>query len=195
MVCQWPFIEIERKFLVRSNDWKANICRTTTIRQSYFPGTIGMTVRVRQTDHQSRITWKTGRIGISRAEFEIGIGPGYAEWLFGLCPYPAIKKHRCHVLDQCCTWHVDTFLGRHAGLTVAEIELEHPTQSFCLPDWIGDEVTHDRRISNSSLYFAASLPNCTSDGRLVPDEMVKRGRTPYGAGAKADGGPPPTTPR
>lgn len=152
MIIRWPFIEIERKFIVRSDAWHAQSCRSAAIRQSYLPAVAGITVRVRQSDGRFRLTYKTERIGISRGEVEIAILPVHAAWLFSLCPYPAIEKQRHHVIDQGRVWHVDVFLGRHDGLVIAEVELDHPSQSFPLPDWVGEEVSLDRRFSNSNLY-------------------------------------------
>lgn len=34
---------------------------------------------------------------------------------------------------------------------VAEVELESPDQPLELPDWVGEEVTHDPRYLNANL--------------------------------------------
>jgi len=166
MPFSWFFIEIERKFLVYSDGWREAVYRTSDIRQSYLPGAIGVTTRVRSVNGRSRITCKTAKIGISRGEFEIAIPSAHAELIFGLCSLPAIEKTRHYVIDQGSVWHVDVFSGRHQGLIVAEIELSHPAQSFSLPDWVGDEVTHDRRFSNSNLYEMTTFPDGFLVGRI-----------------------------
>lgn len=163
MSSRWPFIEIERKFLVRSDAWRSKVSQTAIIRQSYLSGVAGLTTRVRQIGNQSLLTYKTKRVGISRGELEIAIPPSYAEWLFSLCPYPAIEKKRHFVPDRGCIWEIDVFLGRHKGLVVAEIELTYPAQFFSLPCWLGDEITHDRRYSNSNLYRTGTYPGCKSN--------------------------------
>jgi adenylate cyclase len=48
-------------------------------------------------------------------------------------------------------WEVDVFEGENAGLVIAEIELEHEQQAFARPPWVGREVTHEERYSNSRL--------------------------------------------
>ena len=42
-------------------------------------------------------------------------------------------------------WEIDVFEGDNAGLVIAEIELEAEDQAVALPDWVGEEVTEDRR--------------------------------------------------
>ena len=49
------------------------------------------------------------------------------------------------------TWEIDEFLGRHAPLVIAEIELDTPDQPFDRPDWLGTEVTGDIRYANETL--------------------------------------------
>jgi len=48
-------------------------------------------------------------------------------------------------------WEVDIFEGANEGLEVAEIELSREDEEFVRPEWLGEEVSGDRRYSNSSL--------------------------------------------
>jgi CYTH domain-containing protein len=48
-------------------------------------------------------------------------------------------------------WEVDVFHGANDGLIVAEIELPAEDSPFKLPEWIGEEVSHDMRYTNSNL--------------------------------------------
>ena len=48
-------------------------------------------------------------------------------------------------------WEVDVFHGANEGLVVAEIELTSENENFPVPDWIGEEVTGDRKYYNSML--------------------------------------------
>jgi CYTH domain-containing protein len=68
-----------------------------------------------------------------------------------LCHRPLIEKLRYKVRYKAHTWDVDEFLGINLGLVVAEIELSDPDESFEKPDWVGMEVTSDRRYTNSNL--------------------------------------------
>ena len=69
-----------------------------------------------------------------------------------------IDKIRYKIPYQGFVWEVDEFLGDNAGLVVAEIELTDEGQAFERPEWIGEEVTGDRRYANSAL---SSRPFCT----------------------------------
>ena len=48
-------------------------------------------------------------------------------------------------------WEVDEFHGDNAGLVMAEIELGSADEPFAMPEWLGEEVTGDRRYYNSML--------------------------------------------
>ena len=48
-------------------------------------------------------------------------------------------------------FEIDEFYLENEGLLLAEIELQHPDESFEKPDWLGDEVTGDKRYYNSYL--------------------------------------------
>ncbi len=48
-------------------------------------------------------------------------------------------------------WEIDEFLGRNAGLVVAELEIEDEAAEFARPPWLGREVTDDVRYYNASL--------------------------------------------
>jgi CYTH domain-containing protein len=49
---------------------------------------------------------------------------------------------------------VDVFEGANTGLVVAEIELESESEEFSLPDWIGKEISADKRYYNAALTHA-----------------------------------------
>ena len=80
-----------------------------------------------------------------------------AEALFTLAKTPIVEKYRYKIMYAGNCWEVDEFLGMNRGLVVAEIELESETQSFEKPDWIGMEVSGDKRYTNANL---ARKPYC-----------------------------------
>ena len=65
--------------------------------------------------------------------------------------YPPIEKIRYKVNVGGKIWEVDEFLGIHKGLIVAEIELKDENEQFEMPEWLGAEVSFDRRYSNAAL--------------------------------------------
>jgi adenylate cyclase len=144
-------VEIERKFLVRGETWKSLGTRIL-LRQGYLSSAPERVVRVRIEGDTAMLTIKGRTTGASRGEWEYPIPLGDAAvFLDSLCEKPIIEKYRYRIEYRGFTWEVDEFLGENAGLVVAEIELESESQSFDLPDWVGDEVTHDARYYNANL--------------------------------------------
>jgi adenylate cyclase len=143
--------EIERKFLVRSDAFKAQGEAERT-RQGYVRTAGPATVRVRIAGAHGVLTIKGPTQGFTRSEFEYPIPLADAEVLLDtLCDRPQIEKVRWRVPAGVHTWEVDEFLGDNAGLVVAEIELTAEDEPFARPDWLGDEVTADPRYRNSEL--------------------------------------------
>jgi CYTH domain-containing protein len=141
--------EIERKFLVRSHDWKTG--KGTRLAQGYLSREAGCTVRVRMAEDHAYLTIKGRPQGISRLEFEYEIPVAEAEQLLKLCDGLVVEKTRFEVTYAGVMWEVDEFHGANAGLVVAEVELETEEQAFERPPWLGDEVTSDFRYANSAL--------------------------------------------
>ncbi|MDR5726746.1 MAG: CYTH domain-containing protein [Terriglobia bacterium] len=146
-------IEVERKFLVTSSTWQAQVRSRYSVRQVYLALTDSASVRVRIVDDCSAsMTVKSTHPCVTRAEFEYPIPVGDAEKMFRVCLGNPIEKTR-HIVPAGGTlvWEVDVFGGALQGLVIAEIELPHANASFERPSWLGTEVTDDRRYYNSSL--------------------------------------------
>jgi adenylate cyclase len=144
-------VEIERKFLVASDDWRA-LGEPVLLRQGYLSATPERTVRVRIEGEQGVLTIKSKSEGASRREWEYPIPlEDAAELLERLCERPLVEKYRRRIDYAGFTWEVDEFLGDNAGLVVAEIELPSEDAQFDRPSWIGQEVTDDKRYYNSNL--------------------------------------------
>lgn len=146
-------IETERKFLVRSNAFQALATASHHIRQGYLAHDGGNTVRVRLWDERGILTIKGRSLdGISRPEWEKEIPLQDALDLFPLCHGGDIDKTRYIVpAGDGLAFEVDVFHGANEGLVMAEIELPSPDTPFPRPDWLGDEVTGDKRYYNSYL--------------------------------------------
>jgi len=144
-------VEIERKFLLANEGWRGQ-GHPTLMRQGYLVADPVRTVRVRIEGERAVITIKGKSTGASRGEWEYEIPvPDAIELLDGLCEQPQVEKIRHRIAHAGHTWEVDEFLGLNAGLVVAEIELGAEDEAFAKPDWIGAEVTGDKRYYNSSL--------------------------------------------
>ena len=143
--------EIERKFLVRSEDWRAAAHRREAIRQAYLAITEILTIRVRMIGEKAWVTIKSKADGPTRTEFEYPIPHANAAWLMGARQGGVIEKVRHSIVFGGRTWTVDEFNGEHDGLVIAECELEAADAALARPDWVGEEVTNDPACRNSAL--------------------------------------------
>lgn len=144
-------VEIERKFLVRGDGWRAG-ATPVAIRQGYLCTQQGTAVRVRRRGQEAFLTIKGERNGLARAEYEYPISAADAdEMLDTLCRRPLIEKTRHAVRVEGVTWEVDEFAGDNAGLIIAEVELTSIAQTVALPPWAGREVSDDARFLNVNL--------------------------------------------
>ena len=132
-------------------DWKTQADSGTHIKQGYFAAV--NTVRVRTRDDKAYLTIKgpSRNGGMTRYEFEKEITPDEAQKLFELCEPGIIDKSRYLVKSGNHTFEVDEFYGENEGLVLAEVELDSEDETFEKPDFIGMEVTGDRRFYNSHM--------------------------------------------
>ena len=145
-------IEIERKFLLKNQQWRTLSGAGCLIRQGYLSDQPERTVRVRVAGEQAWLTVKGKTKGIARLELEYPIPVAEAMQLLDqLCLKPLIEKYRYRIIQGDLVWEVDEFLGDNTGLVVAEIELSAADQAFDRPDWLGAEVSDDPRYFNSAL--------------------------------------------
>ena len=146
-------LEIERKFLVKGDGYKQQAYSHSHIQQGYICSSHGRTVRVRIRDERGYLTIKgpSENGGLSRYEFEKEITLDEAEHLMQLCEPGIIDKTRWLVKSGSHTFEVDEFYGENEGLVMAEVELGAEDEAYEKPDFIGQEVTGDRRYYNSHL--------------------------------------------
>jgi adenylate cyclase len=151
-------IEIERKFLVTGDGWRAAAHAVVPMAQGYLndsasldSGAMNASVRVRIAGDEAFLNLKSRQIGHTRQEFDYPIPPADARALLALCVGGCIEKRRHLVRHGGHLWEVDEFLGDNAGLVVAEVELGHADEAFERPDWLGAEVTDDPLYYNLAL--------------------------------------------
>lgn len=145
--------EIERKFLVVSEDFKNEAFKNSRIKQGFLNTHPERTVRLRITGDKAFITikGKSSKNGLSRFEWEKEIDINEAEALFELCEPGIIEKTRYLVKAGDFVFEIDEFYGENEGLKVAEIELNKETDTFEKPQWLGREVTGEVKYYNSQL--------------------------------------------
>jgi adenylate cyclase len=157
--------EIERKFLIQDDTWRASAVRSKSISQGYLDQSHDISIRVRIVDEENALlTIKSSAVGLRRSEFEYPIPLADARQLLKLCRGVLVKtRHDVPWLGL--TWEIDVFEGVNAGLVIAEIELQTQEQPLQLPPWVGREITGEARYYNSQLVqhpFQASTDSLTS---------------------------------
>ena len=146
-------IEIERKFLVTSEDFKVESFKQTRIIQGFLNTDPLRTVRIRLKGEKGFLTvkGKSTDDGLKRFEWEKEISKTDAEALLDLCEKGVIDKMRFEVKLGEHVFEVDEFYGDNEGLIIAEVELNCATEIFKTPKWLGKEVTGDIKYYNSQL--------------------------------------------
>lgn len=145
--------EIERKFLVKSDAFKAESASKTRITQGYLSSIPERTVRVRIKGEKGFLTIKGigNESGASRYEWENEIPVDEVNQLLKICESGVIDKTRFNVKSGKHTFEVDEFYGDNEGLVVAEVELSSEDENFEKPSWVGEEVTGQVKYYNSML--------------------------------------------
>lgn len=151
-------IEIERKFLVSGDGWRAEAHDVVAMAQGYLndqaalaSGAQQASVRVRIAADGAFLNLKSNVLGHTRQEFDYPLPGDDARALLALCVGGLIEKRRHLVRHDGLLWEVDEFLGDNAGLVVAEVELPRADHAFRRPAWLGAEVTDAVRYYNLAL--------------------------------------------
>lgn len=146
-------VEIERKFLVQSDQFKKEAFHHYKIVQGFLNKDPKRTVRVRLIEKKGYLTVKglSSADGLSRFEWEKEISVVEAKDLLNLCDDNLIEKTRYMVKQDHHTFEIDVFEGRLKGVIIAEIELTSTNEAFVKPDWLGEEVTGNPKYYNSNL--------------------------------------------
>jgi CYTH domain-containing protein len=146
-------LEVERKFLVKSTDYKNDAKTQTRIVQGFLNTDPERTVRVRIKGDKGFLTikGKGNDSGTTRFEWEEEISFSDATDLVDLCEAVIVEKIRYEIPLGKHVYEVDEFLGENKGLVIAEIELLHEDEFFNKPAWLGTEVTGVIKYYNSQL--------------------------------------------
>lgn len=150
--------EIERKFLVSTDEWKSAARKATAFQQAYVASADDRSVRVRvMNGKRARLTVKIGNGSMTRDEFEYEIPLDDALDLMSQSIGIVLEKTRYEVDHAGFVWEIDVYDGAYKGLVIAEVELADESDTPPLPAWLGREVTGDPRYSNQSLATNAPM--------------------------------------
>lgn len=172
-------LEIERKFLVDGDGWRAGVTRARHLRQAYLTKNRRISIRVRiDGETHASLTIKSAGAGIERHEYEYVIPVADALDLLEQREGSVIVKTRHIVPFGGLEWEIDVFEGDNAGLIVAEVELADAGHRIVRPAWLGREITDDRRYYNADLskhpFTRWSEPVASGEALLAATRAVVR---------------------
>ena len=144
-------LEIERRFLIKNDNWKEFITKKIYIEQGYLSKSLeDWIIRVRLTDKKSKIALKKHIKGFTNFEFEYSIPRSDAEIIMSNLTN-TIKKERYFLKIEEKSWIIDCFKENNYPLEIAEIELSNEEEDLFLPSFISKEITGLTHYSNFSL--------------------------------------------
>jgi len=144
-------LEIERRFLLKNDNWKEFITKKIYIEQGYLSKSLeDWIIRVRLTDKKSKIALKKHIKGFTNFEFEYSIPRSDAEIIMSNLSN-TIKKDRFFLEIEKQSWIIDCFKENNYPLEIAEIELSNEEEDLFLPSFISKEITGLTHYSNFSL--------------------------------------------
>ena len=144
-------LEIERRFLIKNDNWKKFITNKTLIEQGYLSKTIDdWIIRIRFTGKDFKITLKKHIKNFTNFEFEYSIPQKDGETIMSNLSN-TIKKERFFLEIEKKSWIIDCFKENNYPLEIAEIELSNEDEDLSLPSFISKEITGMKHYSNFSL--------------------------------------------
>ena len=144
-------LEIERRFLIKNDNWKKFITKKIYIEQGYLSKSLdGWIIRIRFTGKSSKIALKKHIKGFTNFEFEYSIPISDAETIMSNLSN-TIKKERFYLEIEKKSWIIDCFKENNYPLEIAEIELSSEKEDLNLPSFISKEITGMKHYSNFSL--------------------------------------------
>lgn len=143
--------ECERKFLLRDSSIIMDL-KGRMIEQGYIAINDKVAVRVRINEEEALITIKQAIAGMTRLEFDYRVPVIEArEMLDNFAIPPVIRKLRYELRIGRHLWEIDRFFDENEGLILVEVELNDENEAIEKPEWLGEEVTGDKRYYNSEL--------------------------------------------
>ena len=144
-------LEIERRFLLKNDNWKKFITKKVFIEQGYLSKSLDdWIIRIRFTGKDFKITLKKHIQSFTNYEFEYSIPQKDGETIMSELSN-TIKKERFFLEVEKKYWIIDCFKEYNYPLEIAEIELSNEQEDLILPSFISKEITGLKHYSNFSL--------------------------------------------
>ena len=144
-------LEIERRFLIKNDNWKEFVTRKIFIEQGYLSKNLDdWIIRIRSYGNEYKIALKKHIVGFTNFEFEYSIP--YQDGVTIMSNISnVIKKERFFLEVENKSWIIDCFKEDNYPLKIAEIELTNEEENLSLPSFISQEITGQKHYSNFSL--------------------------------------------
>ncbi|MFN7024481.1 MAG: CYTH domain-containing protein [Pseudorhizobium sp.] len=169
-------LEIERKFLVVDQSWRALTADGRHILDHLIARFDLGKARIRVCDNTTTLTIKSARRGFSRSEYHIELTEADGQAMIAdFARSPGLEKSRYEIRVNDVVWQVDEYLGPLLGLVTADVELPSEDHHFDKPDWVGEEITGDSRYSSSTLSAAVEAVRLMPDPKLEASGETRRG--------------------
>ena len=144
-------LEIERRFLIKNDNWKKFIKEKIFIEQGYLSQSLdNWIIRIRFTGQDFKIAFKKHIKSFTNFEFEYSIPQKDGETIMSNLSN-TIKKERFFLEVEKKSWIIDCFKEENYPLKIAEIELSNENEDLSLPSFISKEITGLKNYSNFSL--------------------------------------------
>ena len=144
-------LEIERRFLIKNDNWKEFITKKIFIEQGYLSKSLdGWIIRIRFNGKDFKIALKKHIESFTNFEFEYSIPQKDGETIMSNLSN-TIKKERFFLEVEKKSWIIDCFKENNYPLEIAEIELFNEKENLILPSFISREITGQKKYSNFSL--------------------------------------------
>ena len=144
-------LEIERRFLIKNDNWKEFITKKILIEQGYLSKSLDdWIIRIRFTGKDFKIALKKHIESFTNYEFEYSIPQKDGETIMSNLSN-TIKKERFFLEVEKKSWIIDCFKENNYPLEIAEIELSKEEEDLSLPSFISKEITGLTKYSNFNL--------------------------------------------
>ena len=146
-------LEIERRFLIKNDNWKEFVTKKISIEQGYLSKNLDdWIIRIRFSGKDFKIALKKHIEGFTNFEFEYSITRKDGETIMSNLSN-TIKKERFFLEVGKQSWIIDCFKENNYPLEIAEIELCREEDDLSLPSFISKEITGLTNYSNFSLAY------------------------------------------
>ena len=144
-------LEIERRFLIKNDQWKKFITHKSLIEQGYLSyNQNDWIIRIRFDGKDFKITLKKHIKSFTNFEYEYSIPTKEGEEIMSTLK-DTIKKERFFLEVDQKNWIIDCFKDKNSPLVIAEIELTEEKEDVFLPSFLSREITGLKVFTNLSL--------------------------------------------